>query len=172
MSWLPGARFTKFGRIIASICEPYLGFFSKWGWLRFGNIDFSPIISIGLLTVSSSILGGIQATGRIWFGYILATIISMLWNIVSTLLTIFIILLIVRWIVLLINHGTTPFDSGWNQVDRMINGITYKISKTFVRKPHNYQTSLLTSWIALLVIFIAGRFIINLLINLCLSIPF
>ena len=172
MSWLPGARFTKFGRVIASICEPYLNFFSKWGWLRIGNIDFSPIISIGLLSVASSILGGIQATGRIWFGYILGTIISMLWSIISTLLTIFIILVLVRWIVLLINHGQTPYNSAWNQIDTMIQNITYKISGTFIKKNHNYQTSLLVSWISLLVISIAARFLINILVNLCLSIPF
>ena len=172
MSWLPGARFTKFGQVIASICEPYLNFFSKWGFLRIGNIDFSPIISIGLLSVASSILGGIQATGRIWFGYILGTIISMLWSIISTLLTIFIILVLVRWIVLLVNHGQTPYNSAWNQIDTMIQNITFKISGTFIKKRHDYKTSLLASWITLIIISIAARFLINILVNLCLRIPF
>ena len=172
MSWFPGARFTKFGQVVASICEPYLRLFSRWGWTRIGNIDFSPIISIGLLTLASSVIGGIQSTGRIWFGGILFNIISLLWSLISTLLTIFTILIIVRWIVLLVNHGQTRYDSAWNQIDRMISNVTYKISGMFVRKSHNYQTSLLATWIFLIVVQILGRTIVSLLLNLVYRIPF
>ena len=172
MSWLPGVKFTKFGRVVSSICEPYMNLFSRRGWFRFGNIDFSPILSIGLLSVASSVLSGIQATGRIWFGYILGTIVSLLWNIISTLLTLFTILILVRWIVLLINHGQTSYNSIWNQIDGMLNNVVYKISGTFVKKNHNYQTSLLISWITLIIISIVTGLLIKLLIHLCLSIPF
>lgn len=172
MSWLPGARFTKFGQVIASICEPYLNLFSRWRWTHVGNIDFSPIISIGLLTLASSVIGGIQATGRIWFGGILFNIIRMLWSLIATLLTIFTILILVRWIVLLVNHGQTRYGSAWNQIDNMISSLTYKISGTFIRKPHNYQTSLLVTWIFLIIINILGRTIVSLLLNLVYKIPF
>ena len=172
MSWFPGARFTKFGQVICSLCEPYMGLFSKWRWTRIGNIDFSPIISIGLLTLASSVIGGIQATGRIWFGGILFNIVRMLWSLISTLLTIFTILILVRWIVLLVNHGQTKYNSAWNSIDRMISNITYKISGMFIRKSHNYQTSLLATWIFLIVISILGRTIVTLLLNIIYRIPF
>lgn len=172
MSWFPGARYTKFGTFIAAICEPYLGFFSRRGWFRFGNIDFSPILSIGLLTLASTVLGTLKTYRKIHFGWILGAIIGMIWNLVSTLLTIFLILLIIRWVVLLVNHGQTSPTSLWNQVDNMINRITYKISGTFIKKPHKYQTSLLISWISILVINFAGRYLISLLVLLCNSIPF
>ena len=100
MSWIPGLKFTKFGRIISSICEPYLNLFSRSGFLRLGNIDFSPIISIGLLSLASTILGGIQATGRIYFGGILYTIISSLWGIVQSLGGMLFLLVLIRWIIL------------------------------------------------------------------------
>ena len=29
MSWLPGIKFTSFGRFISAITEPYMGFFFK-----------------------------------------------------------------------------------------------------------------------------------------------
>ena len=29
MTWIPGAKFTKFGKVISSITDPYLNFFSK-----------------------------------------------------------------------------------------------------------------------------------------------
>lgn len=172
MSWFPGARYTKFGNFIASICEPYLGLFSRFRFLRIGNIDFSPIISIGLLSIVSSILGRIQATGRIWFGSILGDIVYMIWNIVSVFLVIFTILILVRWIVLLVNKGQTDYNSGWARIDQMINRFTRKVSGTFIKKNHNYQTSLLVSWITLLVIYIAAKFLISFLVGACYSIPF
>ena len=172
LSWFPGARFTKFGKIISSLCEPYMNFFSKLGFLRIGNIDFSPIISLGLLSVLSSIVAGIQGTGRIYFGGIIATIIYMLWNILTSILSIFILLIFIRWIVLLIHKGYTSYESGWNQVDIMISKIAYKVASTFTKKTVSYQTALLITWISFVVITVAGRFVINVLVNLCYKIPF
>ncbi len=172
MSWFPGAKFTKFGRALTKICEPYLGIFRKLTILRVGNIDFSPIISLGLLSLISVILAGIQHTGRIYLGGILGTIISSLWGILSSIIGIFILLIFIRWIVLLINKGKTSYDSGWNQLDIFLSKFTYKISATFARRSINYQTSLLVSWITLLIFSIAGTIIINYLSELLHKLPF
>ncbi len=173
LSWVPGAKFTTFGRFISKICDPYLNFFSKNGRFVFGNVDFSPILSIGILSLVSSILSGINNTGRIFFGGILATIISMLWSICSSLLSLLFLLVLIRWIVLLANHGQTSFNSAWNQFDSLINKFSYKIAKTFVKKPVSYQTTLLINWITFLVVLILGNILINgFLVNLCYRIPF
>ena len=172
MSWFPGAKFTKFGHIMTSICEPYMGLFRKMGFLRIGNIDFSPIISLGILSLASSILGGIQHTGRIFVGGILGTIISSIWGIASSIGFLFTLLTFVRWIVLLINKGRTSYDSGWNQVDMMLNKISYKIAGTFTKKALSYQSSLLITWITLLVFLGVGHILITILVNLCYRMPF
>ena len=172
MSWIPGAKFTKFGRIISSICEPYLNFFSKFGFLRIGNIDFSPIISIGLLSLASSILGGIQSTGRIYFGGILQTIILMLWGIIQSILGLFFILTLIRWIVLAIHHGYTPYESPWTQVDRLLSQLSYKIAGTFIKVNMSYQKSLFVTWIALIVFIVSGNILTRVLAMLCANIPF
>ena len=172
MSWIPGSRESKIGRIISSICEPYLGLFSKSGFLRFGNIDFSPILSIGLLSVASSILGGIQATGRIYFGGILQTIILMLWGVVQSLLGFLFIITLIRWIVLAIHKGYTPYESPWTPLDRILSKISYKISSTFIKGNYNYQKSLLVSWIAIIVFLFTGSILVRILSGLCRNIPF
>ncbi len=173
MSWIPGAKFTQFGKFISRICDPYLSLFSKSGWLRIGNIDFSPIISIGLLSLLSSILSGITATGRIYFGGILATIVSMIWNVCSSMLVLLFLLVLIRWIVLLANHGQTAYGSAWNQVDMLINKFSYKIAGTFSKKPISYQNTLLITWITFLVLLIAGNILFNIfLVDLCYRIPF
>lgn len=172
MSWIPGLKFTAFGRFISSATDPYLNFFSKKGLFRIGMIDFSPIISLGILSLASSILGGIQSSGVIHFGGILATIIVNLWGIASSLLGILFLLVLIRWIVLMANKGVTDYNSGWNKLDQMLNKFTYKIAGTFVKCGMNYQKSLLVTWIALLVVLIAGHFIFNELAYLCSLIPF
>ena len=172
MTWIPGAKFTKFGRFISKITDPYLNVFSKRGWFRVGNIDFSPILAIGILSILSSIIGGIATTGRLHFGGILAMILSMIWSLLSTLLTIFILLILIRWIVLLVNKGQVSTNSAWYQLDLMLQKIVYKIGNTFFRKNLTYQKALLVSWITLGVIWFVGRVLFGLLINLCNSIPF
>lgn len=172
MSWFPGARFTKFGHFMTAICEPYMGLFRRLTFLRIGNIDFSPIVSLGILSLASAILAGIQRTGRIFFGGILGTILSSLWSITSSIIGIFALLIFIRWIVLLINKGRTSYESGWNQVDMILNKMTYKIAGTISKKSMSYQTSLLMSWIILLVALGVGHFLILILVNLCYRMPF
>lgn len=172
MSWIPGLKFTAFGRFITAATDPYMNFFSRWGFLRFGNVDFSPIISIGVLSLLSSILAGIQGTGRLYLGGILATIIYMLWNIISSLLGIFFLLLLIRWIVLLIHKGQTSYNSGWNQVDMILNKFSYKVASRFTKNSINYQKSLLISWIVFLATIVIGRILITILVNLCYQLPF
>ena len=172
MSWFPGAKFTKFGHVMTAICEPYMGLFRKMTFLRIGNIDFSPIASLGILSLASAILAGIQRTGTIFFGGILGTILNSLWGIASSIIGIFTLLIFIRWIVLLINKGRTSYESGWNQVDMILNKMSYKIAGTFSKKTMSYQTSLLLSWIILLVTLGVGHFLILILVNLCYRMPF
>lgn len=172
MTWIPGVKFTAFGKFISAITDPYLNLFSKIKFLKIANIDFSPMIGIGLMSLFSSILAKIAQTGRIYFGGILAAIIYMIWNLLSTFAAIFIILILIRWIVLFVNHNQTPYNSAWNQIDVILEKISWKFSKIFVKKPIKYITSLLITWIGGSIFLILGSLLINQLIILCYSIPF
>lgn len=64
LSWVPAAQDSAVGRFLASVCEPYLGFFRKF-IPPIGMIDISPIVAIfalrfiqqGLFIVLSYIVG-------------------------------------------------------------------------------------------------------------------
>ena len=172
ISWFPGAKFTGFGKAISTLTDPYMNFFSRSGWLTFGNIDFSPILSIGILSVISSILGGITSTGRIYVGGILGTIVAMLWNVSTSILSILFLLLIVRWIVLTVKHGYTPYTSAWNNVDQFLQRLAFKVAGTFVKSSLSYQKALLITWITFAVILGAGNVFIRILVSLCYQMPF
>ena len=166
MTWIPGAKFTKFGKLISKITDPYLNLFSRKGWFRVGNIDFSPILAIGILSILSTIIGGIAKTGYFSINAVFIVIIEMIWSLVSTLLTIFILLILIRWIVLLVNKGQVSSNSAWYQVDLMLQKIVYKIGNTFIRKNLTYQKALLISWISLSIIWLLVRFLVVFLMNL------
>ena len=172
LTWIPGAKFTKFGKVITAITDPWLKLFSRKGWLRFGNIDFSPIIAIAILTLLSTILGRITITGRVYFGGILAMIIGMIWQVASSLISIMALLIFIRWIVLVINKGQVSVNSGWYQLDLLLQKFVYKLGNTFVKSNLTYQKALLVSWISLLIILGLGYALMILLTGLCNKIPF
>ncbi len=172
MTWIPGAKFTKFGRFISSITDPYLNIFSRKGWLRFGNIDFSPILALALLSLLSSILGGITTTGMLSLSNILVLVINMIWSVASSLITIIFLLILIRWIVLLVNKGQVSVNSAWYQVDMMLQKFVYKIGNTFFKTNLTYQKALLVSWISIAIIWFVLQLLTGFLISLCRAIPF
>lgn len=50
MSWVPAAYDSKFGRILAKICDPYLDFFRRF-IPPIGMIDISPIAALLVLNL-------------------------------------------------------------------------------------------------------------------------
>ncbi len=172
LSWFPGAKFTKFGKAVCSITDPYMNFFSKKGLFRIGYFDFSPVISIGILVLLSSIIGGIVTTGRIFFGGILSTIISMIWSLASSLLGILFLLVLIRWIFLKVNKNQTSSTSIWYSIDGFLQNLASKISSTFNKKSISYDKQLLITWIVLLAFLLIGTLLFSQLAQLCLRIPF
>ena len=49
LTWIPSAQYSKFGRILASICDPYLNLFRGLRFLRVGMFDLSPAVALCLL---------------------------------------------------------------------------------------------------------------------------
>jgi len=48
MSWVPAAQNSSIGRLLANVCEPYLGIFRRF-IPPIGMIDISPIVAIFVL---------------------------------------------------------------------------------------------------------------------------
>ena len=62
LSWIPGAKFTGFVKFVTAITDPYLNLFRKISWRHTNSLDFSPILSIGLLSLLSSVFSTIVRT--------------------------------------------------------------------------------------------------------------
>lgn len=171
LTWLPGLEYSSIGRFFSTICDPYLNLFSRLPF-RLGMVDFSPIISIGILTLLSSILSNIAQTGRLFIGGILASIVQLVWGVFSSIITILLIALIIRLLVLLITRKNASYGSIWYQFDQMISPIVFKISSVFMRGNYSdYKKALIMSVVELAVLYICGRFLIGFICLGLLMIP-
>lgn len=171
MTWLPGLEYTSIGRFFSRVCDPYLNIFSRLPF-RIGMIDFSPVISIGILTLLSSVLSNIAITGRLHIGAILATVVSLVWGVFSSIITVLLIALVIRFCVLLFSGKNANYGSVWYQFDQMISPIVFKIAGIFMRGNYSdYKKALIISIIELITLYICGKFLIGFICGLMYMIP-
>lgn len=171
-SWFPGAQYTGFGRFVCALVDPYLNIFSVLP-LRFGMLDLSPIVAIGVLTLFSSLLGNIAATGRISLSNILGMLINLAWSVVQSLVMLMLVLFFIRWLVYVITNRDPPYDSIWAAFDNGVAPMVSKIAGLVASgRRLTYKTSLGIACVVLLLVLVAGFFVINVLLSFVALIPF
>lgn len=170
LTWIPGAIYSPVGRFLTAVCDPYLNFF-RVPWLRFGALDFSPLLALSVLSMASFVLQNLSAGARITFGAILALVIQIAWSIVASILLFLIIILVVRLIVFL--SGADRSSSLWAQIDASLNPFVYAITKFFSNgRPVAYKSALVLSIVLVALLRFGGQFIISGLVRMCALIPF
>lgn len=172
LSWFPQAQYSPVGRFFCAVCDPYLNLFRPLR-LRFGAFDFSPAVALCILIALSSVCANLARGGRISVGGILALLLSMAWSVVSSVLGFLIVLLIVRLVVLLLQRGYTSYGTLWDQFDRSLSPIVFRITALFTRgAPTPYKTALVISILTLVAVYFAGRYAIGVLAYLLQQLPF
>ncbi len=132
LTWLPSANYSPLGRILASICDPYINWFRRFSFARAAQIDFTPILALGFLSLVSQVFMTLAATGRISLGIVLSGLLQVLWSFASFLLNIFILFLIIRLVYEFANpYGYSPFRT---MLDRFLNPAISRVTKTFFKR--------------------------------------
>ncbi|MDE6774135.1 MAG: YggT family protein, partial [Treponemataceae bacterium] len=72
LTWFPRAQYTPFGRILASLCDPYLNLFRRLRFLRISMFDLSPAVALCVLIALSHVLGNLAAARSFTLGGLLA----------------------------------------------------------------------------------------------------
>ena len=140
LSWVPSAAYSSFGRVLSSICDPYLNWFRRFRFTRIGMVDFSPILSLGILSIAAQLITSILATGTISLWAVVVSIIQLIWSFVSFILNLLIIFLIIRLgYDLFGSSNSSPF---WYNLDRFLSPVIAKTTSLFQRKPLQYRTRL------------------------------
>ncbi len=171
LTWFSGVEYGKPYRILASLTDPYLNYFRRFSFLRVGTVDFSPIAGLIFLVIVLNILNTLATYGRITIGVVLAIILQAIWAAVSFLMTLFIILILVRFVAWMMRANTVhPFI---RTVDMLITPYLNWVHRTFFRKRFlTYQTGLAIGGAGLLAVSLLGNYIVGELSFLLQQLPF
>ncbi len=171
LTWFSGVYYGRPYEIIRSLTDPYLNYFRRFRFLQLGNVDFSPIAGLLVLVVVLNILNRLAVYGTISVGLVLAIILNSLWSAVSFLFTLFIVLIVIRFVAGLINANTVnPFI---RTVDMIITPLLNWTHNTFFKRRFlTLQSGLAITGALLLVVSIAGNFLVYHLARLFQSLPF
>ena len=172
LSWIPSLEYSKFGKVLAEICDPYLNLYKKIRFLRTGPLDFTPILAIGVLVIISSLLQSIVSSQRVSVGVLIGSVISLCWSVIHAVLVVLIIVIFIRLVVSIFDKDSS---SGiWSQLDNMISPVAYRLTNmVFPNKFIKYQTVLIVALVALILSHIILEIILmGVIANFFISLPF
>ncbi len=169
ITWIPGLSYSNFARVLSDITDPYLNVFRGKKWLCVAGLDFGPALAISILGALAALISSINR-GGLHFGFILATIISLIWNIAASVISFILIILVIRLIFFLLKKDTSAF---WDMVDGPINQMSGAITKPFSGgKPVTFKARLIASIIVLVLVDVIGTLLFQFICTLVSHIPF
>ena len=160
ITWFGGSDFGKPFQILSSITDPYLNYFNRFSFLKFGMMDFSPIAGVLLLVIILDILNTISSYGSITLGLILSIILTAGWSAVNFLITFFIILTLIRVVTGMLNATTqSPLMT---TLETILTPITNFVYHTIFKNNNiSYMTCLAVTGGLLVMTLIAGNTLMN-----------
>ncbi len=130
ITWVPSLAYSSLGRILAQIADPWLNLFRRFNPLRRYGVDISPIFAFATLMLISNIADQIAQSRTFSLGVSLLIIVSMAWSIVSSLLTFFNILVLVRLIATLLNKNQGQI---WQSIDHLLHPVIKRVIPFFTK---------------------------------------
>ena len=153
LSWVPSAAYSSFGRMLSSICDPYFYWFRRFRFTRIGMVDFSPVLSLGILSIAAQLITSLLTTGTISLWGLCVSIIELVWSFIGFMLNLLIIFLIIRLgYDLFGSSSSSPF---WYNLDRFLSPVIAKVTGFFPQKPLQYRTRLILTILIILLLRIA-----------------
>lgn len=172
LTWFPGAEYSKFGQLLSQMCDPYLNIFRRFRFLRFSSFDFTPAIALCVLMAAQSFCAGLATGAGLRISSIIAMVIMLAGNIVSSILGFFAVILIIRLIAyIIVGDGQSSYTI-WTAVDRAISPIIFRIAgSVFKNQSISFVKALIVSIIAILIFTVLFSYLIRYLGALISMIP-
>ena len=153
LSWVPSAAYSSFGRVLSSICDPYLNWFRRFKFTQIGMVDFSPILSLGILSIAAQLISTLVATGSISLWGLAAAMIQLIWSFAGFLLNFLLIFLVIRLIYDIFSSSNgSPF---WYNLDRLLNPVISKATGFFSQRNLSYRSRLIITILLILLLRLA-----------------
>lgn len=171
MTWFRGINTGRAEEFLSSITDPYLNWFRRNVPVRFGALDFSPVVAILFLGLLNTVSNQLAFAGTITFAFVISMIVGAIWSVISFFLTLFLIATGIRLVGMLANidHG----GRFWVVLEQIVNPALQVAVRPFLRgRFTNYRDSLLIFIGILIAVLIAGRVLFGFLASLIQQIPF
>ena len=173
LTWFPGAEYSKFGQVLSQMCDPYLNVFRRFRFLRFSSFDFTPAIALCILMALQTLFSSFAIGRGFRLSEILAMLVMLVGNILTSVLGFIAVILLVRLIAYLIVGDGNSSYSIWTVIDRSISPFIFRIAGLFFRnQPVSFVKALVVSLITIAVFSVLISYVIRVLGTLISLIPF
>ena len=171
LTWFSWLRDSQLRDVLARITDPYINLFRRFGFLRIGYIDLSPMAAIVVLSLVNRFLSMLVFHGRITLGVTLALVLQAVWGMVSFIIGFLIVVLIIRLVAHLMRlNSYNPF---WRVIDTISKPVIYRVnSAIFKDRIIQYTTAVAISIASLGAIFLVLRFLVSFLSRVLMGLPF
>ena len=168
LSWFsPYPREGSLTWYFSKIIDPYLNLFRSRKFV-IGYIDFSPLFAIAVLSVAQSLLTIFASFGTLRLSLVLMVLLNAFW---SYGLQLFLMILIIMLVIRLI--GTLTHNPGFSRISMITESLIRKVQAPFFpRRIVKESTLAVIALIIAVLAYFACRYVIALLMNLSLRIPF
>ncbi len=168
-TWFQGISRGRAWQLLEQVTNPYLGIFSRFGFLHRGIFDFTALAAFLVLIVLLRVINVIMQYGRLTLGIFLAVVVEAGWSGLSFLLIFFVILGIAR-IVVLFRGRPGPFAEAIGRVSRPL---TDQVRRYLpARLSFSEIQCLFVALAVLIAVRFLGSILINMLINTLYRLPF
>jgi YggT family protein len=171
ITWFPNAQYSAFGRFLSAVCDPYLNIFRGIKFLRTSTLDFTPILSLGILAGVSGILANLARYGKFSLGAIIASVIEMIGGAATSIIGLIIIMALIRLVAILVSPSSR-FEL-WSALDRILYPILTPVAALFSNAARFvWRTSLIIGTLFFIVLNVLINIVTGLLAGIFRGLPF
>jgi YggT family protein len=160
LTWFHTPVLERPKQILGALVDPYLEKFRGIEWLRFGMLDFSPVLAFIILGLAINITSNLAAGQALTIGMILAYLVRDIWGFASFFMNIMIVLLAVFLVANLM--GKNIMLGGLNN---LLYRITDRVMSLFGRQTYHMTQGIIFSLILILALRVGLQFGVVYLFN-------
>jgi YggT family protein len=169
ITWFQSGSYGKAWEYLRRITDPYLNLFRGLKFLHIGFFDFTPIAAILVLVILQDILGSLSTYGSVTFGVILGITLNAAWHSFVWILLFLGVVSLIRLVGLY--SGASLTHPIWNTVDMMVQPLA-RLAEKLVRRSLPYRQALVVVVVSILVIWLAGGWLVGRFVRLVFRLPF
>ncbi len=147
LTWFNNPALDKPKQYLGAVVDPYLDKFRGFEWLRFGMLDFSPVLAFILLGLAIHITSALAAGQSVTIGLVFAVLLNDIWGFAAFFMNLIILMLIVFLVANLM--GRNIMLGGLNN---LLYRITDRVMAIFGQQSYHMTKGIIVSLVTILIL--------------------